>query len=416
MQKYGATMDKFNLIKTRLCNQVLAIEATKLNTIVENITIPLILGQEIGNENNVSATVPNFNESNIINVFGSLVAKNGAGASGITSYQRIATQISNAVQLGNKKLYFYIDSLGGEVAGIFGLSNFIASLPAKYGVQTFGFTDGAATSAAYEILAATQHVYAMPSSSLGSIGVLMALFNVTEADKKDGIHYTILRSKEQKALLNPHEGLSDEVIAEAKQKLQIYDRLFNESVHSHRPKVTLDVINALKGASVLGEEAKTLHLVDELVGSFDELLSLTKTTTSSNFYFSSGVQTAMTLEELMAENIKLKAELETLKTNTKLIETSVLAAERERVTGILTAATTLNIKMAAVEKRIKGGTSVEEATEIFTELAEATQANNPSPKPTNLQDNTPNGADLQSIFGQALQANAATKTLFSNIN
>jgi len=409
-------MDKFNLIKTRLCNQVLAIEATKLNEIVENITIPLILGQEVRNENNISATVPNFNESNIINVFGSLVAKNGAGASGVTSYQRIASQITNAVQLGNKKLYFYVDSLGGEVAGLFGLSNFIASLPAKYGVQTFGFTDGAATSAAYEILAATQNVYAMPSSSLGSIGVIMSLFNVTEADKKDGITYTILRSKEQKALFNPHEGLSDEVIADANRKLLTYDRIFNESVHSHRSKVTFDVIDALKGASVLGEEAKTLHLIDGLVSSFDELLSLTKTTTSSKFYFSSGAPTAMTLEELMAENIKLKAELDTLKANTKLTETSILAAERERVAGILTAASTLNIKMSAVEKRIKSGTSVEEATDIFTELAEVAQTNNPSPKPINLHDNTPTGGDLQSMFGQALKNTDTTKTLFTNVN
>jgi len=44
------------------------------------------------------------------------------------------------------------------------------------------------------------------------------------------------------------------------------------------------------------------------------------------------------------------------------------------------------------------------------------QAQNPAPKPTNLHDNTPTGADLQSIFGQALKSTETAKTLFTNIN
>ena len=68
------------------------------------------------------------------------------------------------------------------------------------------------TSAAYAIGSAAQQVYATESSTVGSIGVIMSLVDVTEADKANGYSYTILRSKEDKAIYNPHEQISSAVI------------------------------------------------------------------------------------------------------------------------------------------------------------------------------------------------------------
>ena len=59
---------------------------------------------------------------------------------------------------------------------------------------------------------------------------VMGINDVTEADKKEGISYTILRSKESKASYNPHEPLSSTVKTELLDKLITVDNKFNKTL------------------------------------------------------------------------------------------------------------------------------------------------------------------------------------------
>ena len=351
---------KYGRLLTRLYNTPLAIAQSKLDVLTSEVTLKLLAGESIPSISNASKE-DSTTSSAVIKVFDSLVSKNGGGDSGSTSYEDVTSQVNRAISAGNTKLTFYIDSPGGEVSGLFGVAAFIASLPTKYGIETVAVTDGMATSAAYVIAAACQTIYATSSAIIGSVGVIMTLINVTEADKKAGVEYTILRSKEDKALINPHEPFASRAIEDA----------VNNAVTSYRPKLSLETIMKLSGNTVLAEEALSLGLIDGIVTSFQEVMTTEVPQKQLLLTTNKGVN--MTLEEALAKNIELSSELQTLKASTTLEVAKAKQMEQARVLGILEAASTFKLSADLATKRIKAGASIEDTVEMFEGIKEALQ-------------------------------------------
>jgi ClpP class serine protease len=360
---------KYSRLLTRLYNQPLAIAQSKLDVLTSEVTLKLLAGESLPSIQTASKQDSEPSTA-IIKVFDSLVSKNGGGDSGSTSYEYVTSQINNAINEGNTKLTFYIDSPGGEVSGLFGLAAFIASLPSKYGVETVAVTDGMATSAAYVIAASCQTILATSSSIIGSIGVIMTLINVAEADKKAGVSYTILRSKEDKALINPHEPFATRAIEDSVKMLGVLDTIMNNAVTSYRPKLSLDTITKLAGNTVLAEEALSLGLIDGIVTSFSEVMT---TEVPQQLLTTTNKGINMTLEEALAKNIELSSELQSLKASTTLEVAKAKQTEQDRVLGILDAAATFKLSADLATKRIKAGASIADTVEMFEGIKEALQ-------------------------------------------
>jgi ClpP class serine protease len=360
---------KYGRLLTRLYNQPLAIAQSKLDILTSEVTLKLLSGEQPASIGNASKDVA-VDSSAVIRVFDSLVSKNGGGDSGSTSYEFVTSQVNHAISAGNTKLTFYIDSPGGEVSGLFGLAAFIASLPKEYGIETVAVTDGMATSAAYVIAAACQSIYATSSSIIGSVGVIMTLINVSEADKKAGIEYTILRSKEDKALINPHEPFATRAIEDAVNMLGVLDNIMNKAVLSYRPNLSLETVMELAGNTVLAEEALSLGLIDGIVTSFSEVINAE---TKTQLLLTTHKGNDMTLEEALAKNIELSSELQTLKATTTLEVAKAKQTEQARVLGILEAASTFKLSADLATKRIKAGSSIEDTVEMFEGIKEALQ-------------------------------------------
>lgn len=356
-------MNKYHRILTRLINTPLAISQDKLEIISSNVTLKLLAGETLsaGVAEPTSKQVDTTSNTAVIKVFDSLVSKGGAGESGYTSYEGIKSKIQYALSQGATKLLFYIDSPGGEASGLFGLSSYIASLPSTYGVETVAFTDGYMTSAAYAIGSAAQQVYATESSNVGSIGVIMSLVDVTEADKQDGYSYTILRSKSEKAVYNPHEQITSAVVDKYTAILNELDTLFNAEVAKNRPNLSVANIVNMKADSFLGNKALELGLIDGIVASMDEVLNITTQ--------QRGID--MNLEELKAQLSAKETEVATLKASLATSVTDAIKAERTRCLDILTAGASLKITAEQVTKRISAGTSKEDSLDVFTAIAEA---------------------------------------------
>ena len=359
-------MNKHHRLLTRLINTPLAISQDKLEVISSNVSLKLLAGQALdsGVAYPTDKTVTTEGKTSVINVFDSLVSKGGAGESGFTSYSSLKGQVESAVAKGASKILFYIDSPGGEVSGLFGLSSYIASLPDTYGVETVAFTDGSMTSAAYAIGSAAQQVYATESSTVGSIGVIMSLVDVTEADKANGYSYTILRSKEDKAIYNPHEQISSAVIDKYSEMLAELDSLFNAEVAKNRPQLTLESIVNMKADAFLGNKALELGLIDGIVSSMDEVINLNLNSTTKR-------GDVMTLEELKAQLSAKDTELATLQASVTNAVNEAVKGERARCLDILAAGQTLKVSAEQVTKRISAGTAKDDAVDIFTAIAEA---------------------------------------------
>lgn len=373
-------MKDYHRVLTRLINTPLAISQDKLEILSSEVAMKLLAGTPLSlgvAQPTQKAEAQSTSNTAIIKVYDSLVAKGGAGESGFTSYEGLKSKIQGAISNGASKIVLYVDSPGGEVAGLFGLTDFIASIPATYGVETVAFTDGYMTSAAYAIGSAAQKVYATESSLVGSIGVLMTLVDVTKADEQKGYTYTILRSKELKAVYNPHETISETALEKSKATLEALDSMFNAEVAKNRPNLSLEDIMNMKADSFLASQALELGLIDGIVASIDEI------TGTSNPSSSKGLTTnstsikgeIMTLEEAKAKLAATESELTALKASASVAVADAVKAERTRCLDILAAGQTLKISAEQVTKRISAGTSKEDSLDVFTAIADAVGTN-----------------------------------------
>lgn len=363
-------------ILTRLINTPLLITADKLEILTSDVSLKLLSGDGIDRStptpDNTVKAAPEATIG-IIPVYGSLVNKNGAGSSGMTSYQNTKSNVIEAINSGVKHLVFDVSSPGGEAAGAFPLADFINSLPEKYGVSTYGFTDSQAASGGYIILGATQKVFATDIADVGSIGAVMSLVDVTKMDAADGVKYTILRSKEDKASYNPHEVVSDKVIKDLQGKLQVLDNKFNTSMVKYRNgKLTMETIMNLAGKTVSATEGVTLGLVDNVVVGiedvFSEILAISK---PANKAINDSNNRSTTMSEVTLEAfVALQAENASLKDANKLAIATAVKAETDRCSKILESAKTFGVKADTAIKAVSKGWSLDVVADYFSDVAE----------------------------------------------
>lgn len=357
----------------------LFISEDKLALLTENVILPILLSGKAFESTGAYAaqrdTVETKGKIGLIDVYDSLVSRNGAGESGFTSYEGIKASAIDALNQGVTKIGFLIGSPGGEASSLFSLTDFIKSIPEVYGVETFAFTDSSATSAAYAIAASTQRIYSTKTATTGSIGAIISLVDVTGADKENGVKYTILRSKPKKALYNPHEEVSSEVIEKTKSMLAILDNEFNLKVSSYRPNLSVDKILSLQADSFLGEEALNLGLVDFLVNSIEEVLDIEskdkEVPSNTSFSSTNRGRTMASLEELNSLVKTLETEKAALKDSVTGLVQEAITKERTRCTDIIKAGLELKVSNDQIVKRVSMGSSKEDALDIFTTFAEA---------------------------------------------
>jgi ClpP class serine protease len=370
-------MPSYMHVLTRLVNTPLLISSDKLEVLTSEISIKLLTNQEINRTSDTPAVKEINTERHkiaVIPVDGSLVNKNGAGSSGATSYERIKQSTMEAISQGIPNLVYDISSGGGEASGAFPLADFINSLPEKYGVSTAAFTGSHANSAAYALAAATQKIYATDTASVGSIGAVMSLVDVTKMDEKNGISYTILRSKEDKAAYNPHESMTDKVIEQATESLKVWDNKFNTSMVKYRPGLSLDTILALKGNTVNAVKGLELGLVDEIVSSIEDIFPSLQENTLNNSPSQPKIGNTMDLQEALSKLVEAQSQLESLTASSNLDVTKAVQNERARTLKILDAKKTFAASDESVVNAISKGWSLDTVTDVFTEVKAAKDA------------------------------------------
>ncbi|EIV9095339.1 TPA: S49 family peptidase, partial [Escherichia coli] len=91
-------------------------------------------------------------------------------------------------------------------AGCFAFASYIANEVTK---PTISYCNELTCSAAYAIASACDYVYASANASVGSIGVVMNLFNVTENLKQQGVTVHTIQGGANKTIGSPFHPLSD---------------------------------------------------------------------------------------------------------------------------------------------------------------------------------------------------------------
>ncbi len=213
----------------------------------------------------------------VIPVFGTMVKRAGAieAASGLTSYGHLEEQIMDAAtDPAVRAILLDIDSPGGEVAGMFDLTDLV--FEARSLKPVWAVADEQAFSGAYAIASAAERLIVPRTGGLGSIGVMAVHVDRSARDAVEGLHTTTVYAGAAKNDFNPHETLKDGARRTLQTEVDRVYRLFVDTVARNRG-LTADAVRATEARLFFGEDAVGAGLADEVGTLRDALAALAVT-------------------------------------------------------------------------------------------------------------------------------------------
>eukprot|EP00520_Triparma_pacifica_P006931 CAMPEP_0118633446 /NCGR_PEP_ID=MMETSP0785-20121206/1002_1 /TAXON_ID=91992 /ORGANISM="Bolidomonas pacifica, Strain CCMP 1866" /LENGTH=444 /DNA_ID=CAMNT_0006524323 /DNA_START=237 /DNA_END=1566 /DNA_ORIENTATION=+ len=175
---------------------------------------------------------------------------------------------------GNEtEIILSLTSPGGEISAYGAASSQISRLRAEPNITTTIVVDRVAASGGYllAVLASPSRLFSAPFALTGSIGVVGEQLNFYRFLTEKGVDSVTLTAGVDKAPLTPLSEITEEGKEKTSEMLTDVHAVFKSHVLTNRPAVDLDVVAT--GKVYLGQEAKRLNLVDEVI-STDEYIDL----------------------------------------------------------------------------------------------------------------------------------------------
>lgn len=201
----------------------------------------------------------------IVNIHGSLTNKpveSMCGATG-TSYAGLQDQVDSLVNMGCSTIVFDISSGGGEAFNCFQTADAIRAKADEAGVYLISYVQDCAASAAYALCVMSDEVVAHPQGSVGSVGVLVALMNNSQAMAKAGVTRTFVTAGANKIPFDADGGFREDFLAEIQTQVdELYDQ-FCEHVASYTG-LSIDEIKATEASMFRAPKALEMGLINSI--------------------------------------------------------------------------------------------------------------------------------------------------------
>jgi protease-4 len=195
----------------------------------------------------------------------------------------ILSQVYHRLQLAAEDPYvrgivLRVDTPGGEVTASDILYNEIVKFRERTKKPVVTLMMGLATSGGYYVAAATDRIFAHPSTITGSIGVISVFPNLKELFSKIGVEVNVIKSGELKDsgsvfrdMTEEEKGLFQGIIDE------LYQKFLDVVLLGRENALSLDELKALAdGRIYTAQQALKLKLIDE-IGYFDAAFEKVKT-------------------------------------------------------------------------------------------------------------------------------------------
>lgn len=163
-----------------------------------------------------------------------------------------------------KAIVLNFDSPGGMFQGTFELCNRIMACDKPI----YAFASGKMCSAAYAAAAATDGIFALPSSIIGNIGVYTVFTDLSGLAERAGVKVKVIASGPIKGMGQPGTSLSAEQEMFMKQNVSRMAEVFFNHIRAQRDTISEDDMG---GQFYFGQEAVDRGFVDGVLSSMDEL-------------------------------------------------------------------------------------------------------------------------------------------------
>ena len=307
----------------------------------------------------------------VLNVDGVLVNKEGqmnAQCVELTSYQGLKKRFEAQVSQGMRSCVLMISSGGGECFGAWSTANYIKKVAKENNIKLTAFANGSACSAAYVWAVVADEIVSHPLSSVGSIGVLVQLYNDSKYLENVGVTRSFVYAGGNKIPFDKNGDFTDKFISDLQKSVDNTYSKFVQHVVNNRNMSKQEVIDTQ--ASVFDvEEAIELGLIDRVMELEDfEIEYGLKTKTQAT-----GNGTFLQTEEQPVENKQLKHNKETQTMSEQNVQEQV--ASVEELTAQLATATidkqSLETQVAKLQGDLSKVQSDLSASVLAKEQAEA---------------------------------------------
>lgn len=183
---------------------------------------------------------------------------------GITSYERLAGEFEYLiVQQGIKDIVMVVNSGGGEAYGAFEVSSYVRDLADQYGTKITAYVDKIAASGGYVWASVAHEIIANDMSEVGSIGVVVQLYNDSEHLKQNGIDRVFVYAGDEKIPFNPDGTFTEEFISNIQDGVNTTYDTFVKHVAKYR-NLSTDQIKATQARVFSAKDSLQLGLIDRI--------------------------------------------------------------------------------------------------------------------------------------------------------
>lgn len=205
----------------------------------------------------------------VISVQGSITSKANIlfeSLCGMVSYETLLREVNALCQMDDvHTILMDVDSGGGEARNMVSTSREIRKNVQESGKKLIGFCNGMAASAAYGLISACDEVIMTSDSSVGSIGVLLALRNSNKADEQAGISTTYVTAGASKIPFDKETlEFRKEYIDDLQEKVDLLYDKFTGLIAEQR-NIDLSLVKNTEAKVFSADKALELGLVDKVL-------------------------------------------------------------------------------------------------------------------------------------------------------
>lgn len=276
-----------------------------------------------------------------LNVEGTLVNRAGTirACTELTSYEGLKKTFEAQVAEGITTCVMMVDSGGGEAYRAFASANAVRKLATENGVKIIAYVDGTSASAAYAWSVIADEIIANPMARVGSVGVVVQLYNDTGYLDKMGVKRSFIYAGGNKVPFDADGEFTQSFLDGLQESVDKSYNSFVEHVASNRKMDAQAVIDTQ--ASVYdADKALSVGFIDKVMEIEEFEAYLESLVYSAPQGQSSGVRmedTGITKEENMTNTVQEQVQTLSVEEVAKLqADLASLTGEKEQLTATIT--------------------------------------------------------------------------------
>lgn len=180
------------------------------------------------------------------------------------SYEQLQEDFATMIKLGAETIVMEVDSGGGSAYGCWEGALACKAMAQEAGVKLVAYVNGVAFSAAYAWTSIADEIVVNPMGEVGSIGVVVQLYNTNRLEKEKGIDRVYLYAGKNKIPFDKNGDFTASFLSGIQEKIDVFYEDFVEFVTEMRG-IDSQVVRDTEAGTFLPEKALALGLIDKVM-------------------------------------------------------------------------------------------------------------------------------------------------------